>query len=142
MAALIIVILFVAILLVIVAHKSAHTADNRKEVRIKPSDCGTCSGNDPKCEQECMMEAATKAIEYYDDEELDRYRGRNSDEYDDDEVEEFRDILYTMRKEDVKGWNRSLILRNVALPDQLKDEVIMLIDNDCSGDTAPKRPQQ
>ena len=38
--------------------------------------CNTCNGENSKCEQECMMEAATKEIEYYDDEELDRFAGR------------------------------------------------------------------
>lgn|SRR5574344_207096 len=98
-----------------------------KTIIMPKGDCSTCNGTNDKCEQECMMEAATKEIEYYDDEELDKYRGRSSDSYQDEEVEEFRDVLYTMRKEDVKGWNRSLILRAVALPDQLKDEVIMII---------------
>lgn len=32
--------------------------------------CNTCNGENSKCEQECMMEAATKEIEYYDDEEF------------------------------------------------------------------------
>lgn len=90
--------------------------------------CGTCDGANTKCEQECMMEAATRKIEYYDDEELDRYRGRRSDEYTDDEVHEFADVLYTMRPDEVAGWNRSLILRGINLPDALKDEVIMLME--------------
>ena len=38
--------------------------------------CNTCNGENSKCEQKCMMEAATKEIEYYDDEELDRFAGR------------------------------------------------------------------
>ena len=58
--------------------------------------CGTCGGTNTKCEQECMMEAATREIEYYDDEELDRYRGRRSDEYTDDEVHEFADRILLM----------------------------------------------
>ena len=41
--------------------------------------CNTCNGENTKCEQECMMEAATKEIEYYDDEE---------EYYDDEYVEE------------------------------------------------------
>ena len=90
--------------------------------------CNTCNGENSKCEQECMMEAATREIEYYDDEELDRYRGRRSDEYTDDEVHEFADVLYTMRPDEVAGWNRSLILRGINLPDALKDEVIMLME--------------
>lgn len=86
--------------------------------------CNTCNGDNSKCEQECMMEAAIKEIEYYDDEELDRFRGRASDEYTDEEVEQFSEVLYTMKPEEVSGWNRSLILRGINLPDQLKDEVI------------------
>ena len=86
--------------------------------------CNTCNGENTKCEQECMMEAATREIEYYDDEELDAFRGRSSDEYADEEVEQFAEVLYTMKPEEVAGWNRSLILRDIKLPDQLKDEVI------------------
>lgn len=89
--------------------------------------CNTCNGENTKCEQECMMEAATKEIEYYDDEELDRFKGRESDSYNDQEVEEFSEVLYTMKPEEVAGWNRSLILRGISLPNQLKDEVISFL---------------
>ena len=88
--------------------------------------CATCNGTNDKCEQDCMMEASTKPIEYYDDEELDRFRGRPSDAYEDDEVEMFSDVLYTMRPDEVAGWCRSLTLRGVNLPDQLKDETFMI----------------
>lgn len=98
------------------------------EATPSAASCGTCDGTNTKCEQECMMEAATREIEYYDDEELDRYRGRRSDEYTDDEVHEFADVLYTMRPDEVAGWNRSLILRGINLPDALKDEVIILME--------------
>ena len=90
--------------------------------------CSTCTGENDQCEQECMMEAATKEIEYYDDEELDRFRGRPSNQYTDAEVEEFATVLYTMQPHEVKGWNRSLILREINLPDQIKDEVITMIE--------------
>ena len=56
-------------------------------------DCSSCDGTDDKCEQVCMMEAATREIEYYDDEELDRFRGRQSNQYTDEEAEEFANIL-------------------------------------------------
>ncbi len=101
--------------------------ENEPLLQEGPS-CNTCNGNDSRCEQECMMEAATKAPEYFDDEELDRYRGKPSDSYSPDEVEEFADVLYTMRPEEVAAWNRSLLLRGINLPDALKDEVIAFID--------------
>ena len=89
--------------------------------------CNTCNGDNSKCEQECLMEAATKEIEYYDDEELDTFKGRKSSDYSEEEVEQFAEVLYTMKPEEVAGWNRSLILRGINIPDQLKDEVISFL---------------
>src|SRR3712207_634986 len=80
-------------------------------VQADVATCATCNGDDPKCEQECMMEASTKEVEYFDDEELDRYAGRPSDQYTDDEADEFAQVMYTMQPIEVKDWNRSLILR-------------------------------
>ena len=91
-------------------------------------DCSSCDGTDDKCEQVCMMEAATREIEYYDDEELDRFRGRQSNQYTDEEAEEFANILYTMQPQEAKGWNRSLILREINVTNQIKDELITMIE--------------
>lgn len=68
----------------------------------------------------------SKKIEYYDDEELDRFRGLESDEYDEESVNEFREVLYTLQSEEVAGWLRSLQLRAVNLPDALKDEAFLI----------------
>ena len=73
-----------------------------------------------------MMEAAVKPIEYFDDEELDRFKGVASDAYSDEEAEEFREVMLTMRPEELKAWNRSMILREINMPNQIKDEYIML----------------
>lgn len=90
--------------------------------------CGACTGDNIRCEHECMLEAAVKDVEYYDDEELDGFRGRPSAGYTDEEVQQFAEVLYTLRPEEVRGWSRSLQLRGVNVPDQLKDELIMLIE--------------
>ena len=77
-----------------------------------------------------MMEAAVKEIEYFDDEELDDFRERRSDNYTDEEAEIFREILYTMRPDEVKDWTRSLTLRQISLPDQVKDEVFVMMEGE------------
>lgn len=87
-----------------------------------------CCGQHQVCEKESLLTAVSKQIEYYDDEELDRFRGRASNEYTPAEVEEFRDVLYTMRDDEVAGWSRSLQLRGVSLPDELRDEVILIVE--------------
>lgn len=84
-----------------------------------------CCGQHEVCEKESLR-AIGKDIEYYEDEELDRFRGRTT--YSEEEVEEFREVLYTMRTDEVAGWMHSLELRQVNLPDELKDEVFLIIE--------------
>ena len=104
------------------------TNRNREESPVVQADsCATCNGENDKCEQECMMEAATKPIEYFDDEELDAFKGRSSDSYTDEEVEQFNYVLNTMPQEEIRDWCRSLHLRGIEIPDQLKDEVYMMM---------------
>ena len=86
-----------------------------------------CCGMHEVCEKESLLAAVSKEVEYYEDEGLDRFRGRDGAEYSSDEIEEFRYVLETMREDEVAGWCRSLQLRGVALPEALKDEVIMIV---------------
>lgn len=86
-----------------------------------------CCGQHEVCEKESLLAALSKEIEYYNDEELDRFQGKESDVYTDEEEEEFRDVLYTMREDEVAGWVRSLQLRGVELPLGLRNEVIMIV---------------
>ena len=68
-----------------------------------------------------------EVCEYYDDEELDQFIGRAGDAYTEEETEMFRDVLYTTLDVEVAGWIRSLQLRGIELPDDLKDEVFLII---------------
>ena len=86
-----------------------------------------CCGQHETCEKESLLAAVSKEIEYYNDEELDRYRGTPSEGYTEAAVEEFREVLYTMQEDEVAGWVRSLQLRAVELPAELKDEVFMIV---------------
>lgn len=117
-----------AALAVVAAVVSKLTRGSDDAVQPTHGDCSTCSGEDDRCEQICYMEAATREVEYYDDEELDQFKGRPSDAYSDEEVQLFADVLYSLRPEEAKGWARSLNLRGVNLPDALKDDLFTLID--------------
>ena len=79
------------------------------------------------CEKDSLLAAVSKKIEYYDDEELDQFMGREGNAYTEEETELFRDVLYTTRDDEVAGWVRSLQLRGIELPDELKDEVFLII---------------
>lgn len=86
-----------------------------------------CCGQHETCEKDSLLAAVSKGIEYYNDEELDRFKGLEGDAYSEEEVEEFREVLYTLQETEVAGWIRSLQLRNVNLPDALKDETFLIV---------------
>lgn len=74
------------------------------------------------------MKAAGEPIDYFDDEELDRFRGRRADAYTEEEEDEFREVLYTTLTREVSDWLRSLQLRGIELPVGLRDEALMLTE--------------
>ena len=94
---------------------------------IKDVEDMECCGQHETCEKDSLLAAVSKNVEYYNDEELDRFRGRVSDDYSEAETEEFREVLYTMKEVEVAGWVRSLQLRAVELPDGVKDEVFLIV---------------
>lgn len=71
----------------------------------------------------------TGEIVYYDDEELDRFRGREADSYTTEEIEEFRDVLLTLLPEDVAGWSRSIQVREITLPTEIRDELLLIVSD-------------
>ncbi len=86
-----------------------------------------CCGEHDVCEAETLL-TLTEEIIYYSDEELDTYRGRQEDEYSDSEIEEFRDVLLTLQQHEVSGWLKSLNLRRIEMPFQVKEEALMMVE--------------
>lgn len=88
---------------------------------------GECCGLHLVCEKDSLS-PMTDEILYYDDEELDRFIGRDPNSYTSEETEEFRDVLMTLRPEDVAGWARSVTQRRLELPPDVRDELLMLVN--------------
>lgn len=127
MLILILAIVALGLVAAVISTVDRHRGGHDEPISVAQT-CATCDGTaQTKCEQECMMEASVKPVEYFDDEELDAFRDRPSDRYTDDEAQQFADVMYTMRQDEVAAWCRSLHLRGICLPDQIKDEAVMLI---------------
>ncbi len=86
-----------------------------------------CCGIHITCERDSLLASVSDKIEYYDDEELDAYIGRKADDYTDEEIEQFRDVLLTLLPEDIAGWGRSIQLRDIELPSAVKEELLMIV---------------
>ena len=100
--------------------------DEQPEQPEVPS--GECCGKHAVCEKQKLAEARLRSAQYFDDEDLDRFKGRSSDGYTDQEVEEFRYVMYTMQQEEVREWMECLQAREIELPDELKEECYSMMN--------------
>lgn len=94
----------------------------------KERDSGCC-GLHEVCEKDSLISAFTEKAEYFDDEELDRFKFRDGDSYSSAEVEEFREVFYSVLDEEKPRWVRSMQTRNIQIPNQMKDEIVMIVND-------------
>ncbi len=97
------------------------------EVEEQPDDRSDCCGMHIICERDSLLAGLSRDIVYYDDEELDAFVYHAADDYKPEEVEQFRDILLTLREDDVPGWLRSLQLRDIHLPEELLPDALLIV---------------
>ena len=90
-------------------------------------DDSPCCGMHVTCEKDSLLPEVSDKIEYFDDEELYAYAGRDADCYSDEEIEQFRDVLLTLLPSDIAPWARSIQLRGIVLPTAVRDELLMIV---------------
>ena len=64
---------------------------------------------------------------YFDDEELDRFKGVKPEDYTEADIEEFRQVLYTMREDEVENWAHCIETRGIELPVEIKEEILLML---------------
>lgn len=129
-------LLFVGALLWYLDRRQRRTADAQEsaapeaaaETADAPEAGEECCGQHYSCERDSLLTALSPDIVYYEDEELDRFAGRGPQEYSEPEKEEFRDVFLTLKPDELAGWGRSIQLRGISLPEDVRDEFLMLID--------------
>lgn len=95
-----------------------------------------CCGMHITCEKDSLLSSVSPEIEYYDDEELDRYAGTGADDYSDEAIEEFRGVLLTLLPHDIAGWARSIQLRGITLPSPVREELLLIVSEARAAATA------
>ncbi len=103
--------------------KEKKSEEVQQEISAPPSGC--CGAHEV-CEFD-KMKVDESIIEYYDDEELDEYKNINEDAYTSSQIDQFRDVLYTLKTDEIMLWLLSIERRNIQLPGILKSEARMLM---------------
>jgi len=85
-----------------------------------------CCGTHLVCEKETLLQTNAQ-IEYYDDEELDELAGIAPENYTPEQLNTIRQVFATLREADVPGWCRSIQLRNIALPEDIREEALLIV---------------
>ncbi|MCU4166145.1 hypothetical protein [Carboxylicivirga caseinilyticus] len=111
-----------ALVVAVVFSRKSKPGEEEKKVEV-PDDC--CGAHEV-CEADSLLSADGKA-EYFEDEELDNYKSKAADSYTDEQIEEFRDVLFTLKEREVAGWLKSLQARNINPPEIIREEALMIV---------------
>ncbi len=116
-------ILLIIIIAFFVSKRNKDTSDDQTSGKELASDC--CGAHDV-CESESLLNSSAEIL-YYDDEELDRFINAGQNSFSDEYIEEFREVLYSLKEHEVSAWLKSLQLRRVTIPDIVKEEALMIV---------------
>ncbi len=93
-----------------------------------PQGCSDdCCTTHSTCPSTQMLTAECGPVTYFDDEELDDFGGRGAEDYTDEEVEQWRDVLMTLRASDLLPWRQSVKRRGLVMPGAIADEFMLRV---------------
>lgn len=95
-----------------------------ESVEPPPADC--CGAHEV-CEKLNLTVTDSSEIIYFEDEELDRFKDKDPATYSAEESEIFREVLETMKPFEVSEWLKSLRLRRIKLPPQVREEALAIL---------------
>ncbi len=104
--------------------KSSKEGEEEVEVASEPME--ECCGAHEVCETDLINKMSEEII-YYEDEELDAYKNFEENDYNDDQIDEFREVLYSLQEKEMEAWLRSLELRKIELPSIIKSELVFML---------------
>ncbi|MDO9634954.1 MAG: phospholipase [Paludibacter sp.] len=98
----------------------------QEEVEVNYEMNEECCGAHEVCDKDSLLTPDCEIV-YYDDEELDELARLNPSDYTKTQRNQLSEVFYTLKESDVAGWLRSLQLRSIALPDDIKEQALMIV---------------
>ena len=113
------------------SHKTGEKVDETMQDEARDTTRQGCAdescGLRSICPSEQLLAGQCKQeVTYYEDEELDAFAGRGEDDYTPEEEEQWRDVLYTLRADDLLGWGQSIKHRRLVMPAAVREEFLHL----------------
>ena len=105
---------------------TASNTENREPRTENREPITECCGQHLVCERETLLQTNAEVV-YYDDEELDKLAGIDANSYTDEEADRIREVFHTLQENDVTGWVRSMQLRGIQLPEDVREEALLIV---------------
>jgi len=122
-----IIILAVIVVAVILFSKKKQASLPLPEPQEAPRQLASdCCGAHEICEFDASV-FDEEQIVYFDDEELDVLRNVREDQFTEKQIDDLREVLYTLRTNEIGKWMTSLGRRHIHLPALLQQEARQLM---------------
>ncbi len=125
--------LAVFILLVVLVAVAVEVRERRRKKRSASPSSGLektvpegCCGEHLVCEKETLLASSPETV-YYDDEELDALAGIPAELFNTKQHDMISSVFFTLREEDVAGWCRSLQMRGIELPQDIREQALLVV---------------
>lgn len=116
----------IALCLILVVFTYFQRRNNTEEPEIVFQVDEECCGAHEVCDKDTLLSSHDDIV-YYDDEDLDKLAGIDSRKYSVAQEKELYDVFITLSESDVAGWLRSLQLRSIEIPVELRDEALLVV---------------
>lgn len=121
---LIIILVMFGLILMLTTYISRRKKNIETEITINED--GECCGAHEVCDRESLL-SADGSIEYFDDENLDVLADVQPDKFTEDQLNQLSEVFYTLRESDVAAWLRSLQIRRIQLPLELREQALLIV---------------
>lgn len=124
MLALIIILLAAGVLLMLLTYFNRKKKNVAPEIKVSVNE--ECCGAHEVCDRDTLLNSKAELV-YYDDEELDQLSGIKAANYSASQIQQLTEVFETLPESDVAGWLRSLQMRCIDLPAEIKEQALLIV---------------
>jgi hypothetical protein len=122
----ILIIILVSFGLILMITTYLNRRNKTEETEIKVNNDGECCGAHSVCDRDTLLNSGT-TVEYFDDEELDTLAHIPASELTPEQINQLSEIFFTLNEKDVAPWLRSLQIRNIQLPIEIREQALLIV---------------
>jgi hypothetical protein len=130
MFALILSLVLLGLIVLVATYFQRKNKTEETEINIVENE--ECCGAHEVCEQDSLLNIKNEII-YFDDEELDVLANISPADFSPEQIKQLSEVFFTLKESDVAGWLRSLQLRHIQLPIELREEALMIVSERRTG---------